>query len=164
VGENSAPGCLRKERVPWVSVARVIARRQIVLKGEDFPPAMFLFSFSLYATFVSSYFITYFVLCPWAAAHRLRPRSTDLVHRPRPSSPSIAAVHRPRLSSPPIILVHHRRPSSPSIVAVHRHRLPLSLGYQRTPALTVGCVTYVPNPQPCHALPASPMRNGSPLE
>src|SRR5436853_7592846 len=98
------------------------------IKGVGFPPAMFLFSFSRYATFVSSYFITYFVLRPWAAAHHLRPRSTDLVHRPRPSSPSFAAIHRLRPSSPPIVLAHRRHPLSPSIVAVHRHRLPLSLG------------------------------------
>src|SRR5436853_7749446 len=70
------------------------------IKGGGFPPAMFLFSFSLYATFVSSYFITYFVLRPWAAAHRLRPRSTDPAHRPRPSTPSIIAVHRRHPSSP----------------------------------------------------------------
>src|SRR5436853_185780 len=86
------------------------------IKGGGFPPAMFLFSFSLYANFVSSYFIAYFVLRPWAAAHRLRPRSTDLVHRPRPSSPSFATVHRLRRSSPPIVLAHRRRPSSPSTV------------------------------------------------
>src|SRR5437016_2545895 len=108
------------------------------IKGGGFPPAMFLFPFSLYATFVSSYLshTLFFVLGPppIVSAHGpptsslvLRPSSSSIVtvHRRRPSSPSIVAVHRRRPSSPSIVAVHRPRPSSPSIVTIHRRRLPL---------------------------------------